>query len=137
MSGFISKGIKLSYKATTSASSYTDLTNLPEIPELGGDVDSIEITTLGDGAHVYMNGLKNYGDNLSFKFLYEPNQFSTLQNLTGSHSWKVSLPDGTAGAIDTTCTFDGESSVKLDGVGTNAPLTYTLNIKPSTDMTWA
>ena len=126
----ISKGIKLSYK-TGEASSYTDLTNLQEIPELGGDTESIEITTLGDAAHTYTNGILNYGDNLSFKFLYDKTQFTTLNEITDSASWQVTLPD------NTTCTFGGSCSVKLDGVGVNAALTYTLNIKPDSEMTWA
>lgn len=133
----ISKGIKLSYKASSSGSTYTDLTNLQDIPELGGDTEAIEITTLADDAHQYTNGIKNYGDNLAFTFLYEPTQFTTLQGLSGDISWKVSLPDGTSGAIDTTCSFSGSCSVKLASVGVNAALTYTLNIKPSSAMVWA
>ena len=126
----ISKGIKLSYK-TGSSGEFVDLTDLQEIPELGGDKEAIEITTLEDAAHMYTDGILNYGDSLSFKFLYNNTQFETLQGLTGSSEWKVSLPDST------TCTFSGTSSVKLDGVGVNAVLTYTLNIKPNSAMTWA
>lgn len=128
----ISKGIKLSYKSgTASESNYIDLTNLQEIPELGGTSEALEITTLADAAHMYTDGILNYGDSLSFKFLYDNTQFETLQGLTGVNSWKVSLPD------DTTCAFTGTSSVKLDGVGVNAVLTYTLAIKPNSAMTWA
>ena len=126
----ISKGIKLSYKAA-SGSTYTELTNLQEIPDLGGEVEAIEITTLADAAHMYTDGLKNYGDSLAFKFLYDGTQFSTLNGLTGSIEWKVELPDNEA------CSFSGTCSVKLDGVGTNAALTYTLAIKPNSEMVWA
>ena len=131
----ISKGIKLSYK--TNGETYIDLTNLQEIPELGGDTESIEITVLSDAAHMYTNGIKNYGDSLAFKFLYDTTQFETLNSLSGSVDWKVSLPDGENGAINTTCTFSGTCSVKLDGVGVNSALTYTLSIKPNSEMTWA
>ena len=44
----ISKGIKLFYGDK-------ELTNLQEIPELGGDTEAIEITTLADEAHMYIN----------------------------------------------------------------------------------
>lgn len=132
----ISKGITLSYKAKGASGTYTLLTNLQEIPELGGDTDAIEITVLSDDAHMYTNGIKSYGDSLSFKFLYDAEQFSTLNGFSGSYDWKVSLPDGEGGAIDTTCTFSGTSSVKLDGVGVNAALTYTLSVKPDSAMTW-
>lgn len=127
----ISQGIKLSYKAS-GANSYTDLTNLQEIPELGGSADSIEITTLADTAHTYTNGILNYGDNLPFKFLFDKTQFTTLVGLSGSIDWKVTLPSSNG-----TASFSGTSSVALDGVGVNGALTYTLNIKPSSAITWA
>ena len=127
--GVLSKGITLSYK--NGGSAFTALTNLQEIPELGGETEAIEITTLADGAHMYMDGIKNYGDSLAFKFLYEKTQFATLNGLTDVTEWKVELPDGE------TCTFSGSSSVKLDGVGVNAALTYTLAIKPNSEMAWA
>jgi hypothetical protein len=120
----ISKGIKLFYGEN-------ELTNLQEIPELGGEVEAIEITTLADAAHVYTDGLLNYGDSLAFKFLYEKEQFSTLGALEGSQEWKVELPDGA------TCSFGGTCSVKLDGAGVAAALTYTLSIKPNSEMIWA
>lgn len=120
----ISKGITLAYDENV-------LTNLQEIPELGGDSEAIEITTLADAAHMYTDGILNYGDNLSFKFLYEKEQYMELNALKDSQTWSVTLPDGA------TCSFGGTCSVKLDGVGVNAALTYTLNIKPNTAMTWA
>lgn len=125
----ISKGITLSYKAG-EAGDFVELTNLQEIPELGGEAEAIEITTLADAAHMYTDGIKNYGDSLAFKFLYEKTQFTTLNGLTTEAEWKVELPDGA------TCTFSGTGSVKLDGVGVNAALTYTLGIKPTTEMVW-
>ena len=124
----ISKGITLSYK---NGAEFVELTNLQEIPELGGDVEAIEITTLADAAHKYTDGLKNYGDSLAFKFLYDKAQFTTLNGLESASDWKVTLPEGE------TCTFSGTSSVKLDGVGINAALTYTLSIKPNSEMVWA
>lgn len=123
--GVVSKGIKLSYGADGS---YTELTNLQEIPELGGDTESIEITTLADEAHMYTEGIKNYGDAISFKFLYETAQFETLNAMNESTGWKVEFPDGLA------CVFSGKASVKLDGIGVNAVMTYTLNIKPDSAM---
>lgn len=119
----ISKGITLFHGEK-------ELTNLMEIPELGGTVESIEVTTLADAAHVYTDGLISYGDSLAFKFLYEKAQFSELNGLTGSQTWKVELPDGA------TCTFGGACSVKLDGAGVAAALTYTLSIKPDSEMIW-
>ena len=120
----ISKGIKLFMGDV-------ELTNLQEIPELGGEAEAIEITTLADPAHMYTDGILNYGDSLAFKFLYEKAQFATLTAAKEVQEWKVELPDGA------TCEFSGTCSVKLDGVGVNAALTYTLAVKPSSAMIWA
>lgn len=128
MAGIKSEGIILSYKVS---SEYVALKDLQEIPELGGEAEAIEVTTLADPARMYIDGIKNYGDSLAFKFLYEKEQFSTLNALDGSHEWLVTLPDGE------TCSFGGTCSVKLDGVGVNAALTYTLAIKPNSEMVWA
>ena len=124
MAGVLSKGIKLFLGEE-------ELTNLQEIPDLGGEAESVEVTTLADEAHMYINGILNYGDSLAFKFLYEKAQFTELNGLEGDQQWKVELPDGAA------CTFKGACSVKMDGAGVNAALTYTLSVKPSTAMAWA
>lgn len=129
MAGLISKGIKLSYAAESGT--FTELTNLQEIPDLGGESEAIEVTVLSDAAHMYIDGLLNYGDSLEFKFLYEKTQFTTLTALDKDCEWKVELPDGAA------CSFNGTCSVKLDGVGTNSAITYTLAVKPTSEMEWA
>lgn len=126
----ISKGITLSYDSANTGSTYTPLTNLQEIPDLGGTTEAIDITTLADGAYMYTDGLKDYGDSLEFTFLYEATQFTTLNAITNSVGWKVTLPDG---AI---CTFTGKCSVRLSGVGVNAALTYVLAIRPDSEMVW-
>jgi hypothetical protein len=120
----LSKGIKLFMGEV-------EMTNLMEIPELGGDAEAVEITTLADPAHMYMDGILNYGDSLAFKFLYVKEQFTTLSAAKETKTWKVELPDGS------TCSFGGTCSVKLDSVGVNSALTYTLNIKPNSEMIWA
>lgn len=125
----ISKGITLSYK--TGEGEYVELTNLQEIPDIGGTAEAIDITTLADAAFMYMDGIKNYGDSLEFKFLYEKEQFATLNGLEGTNGWKVALPDGAV------CEFNGTNSVRLDGVGVNAAITYTLALKPNSEMVWA
>lgn len=126
MAGVLSKGITLSYNDTK-------LTNLMEIPELGGSNSSeaVEITTLDDASRVYMDGINNYGDSLVFKFLYEETQFTTLNGLKDSQQWKVELPDGAS------CTFGGTCNVKLDGAAVNAALTYSLTVRPDSSFVWA
>lgn len=132
----LSKGITLSYKASSSASSFTDLTDLLEIPALGATPEKVDVTTLADGEKHYINGLKDYGD-LQFKFNYAQAQFNTLNALSGQIQWQVGLPDGTDGAIDTVATFTGEPAVALEGVGVGAAMTYTLSIALSSEIVFA
>ena len=122
----LSKGIKLSY-SSTGTETYTDLTDLLEIPSLGGSIDKVDVTTLADASKKYINGIKDYGD-LAFKFNYAKEQFNTLNGLTGSIHFKVTLPD------NVTATFSGEPSVSLEGVGVGAAMTYTLNISLDSDI---
>lgn len=122
MAGILSKGITLSYKAS-GASDFTVLTNLQEIPELGNNArEKIEVTTLADENKMYIAGLGDSGQDLSFKFLHEKEQFQALAALAEKCDWKVTLPDGLV------ATFAGTPSVKMSGASANAALTYTLNI---------
>ena len=122
----LSKGIKLSY-SSSGTTSYTDLTDLLEIPSLGGSVDKVDVTTLADASKKYINGIKDYGD-LAFKFNYAKEQFTTLNGLTGSINFKVTLPD------TTTATFSGEPSVSLEGVGVGAAMNYTITVSLDSDI---
>lgn len=126
MSAIKTQGIKVSYKANGS-NEFVVLTDCLGIPELGGTVDKIEITTLDSTAHEYMNGLENYGDSLDFQFLYKDVQFDTLNKLKGEIEWKIELPSPSK----MSATFSGESYVRLDAAAGNDKVTYTLGITPS------
>lgn len=123
--GILSKGATLSYM---KAAVLTELTDLQEIPELGGSVDKVEVTTLADSAKRYINGLKDYGD-LSFKFLYDnssaTSSYRILQGLEVAETvqdFTVTFPDGT------TFQFDAFVSVVVDSAAVGAALTFTLNL---------
>ena len=121
MAGILTKGITLSY--STSGSEFTTLTNLQEIPEIGnGEKEMIDVTVLSDDVKKSIAGLGDSAQTLSFKFLYEKEQFQTLMAMDSSMKWKVTMPDGVA------ATFDGTPSVKFDSAAPNAALTYTLAI---------
>ena len=121
MAGILTKGIKLSYKA--SGETYTELTNLMEIPEIGnGEKEMIDVTVLTDDVKKSIAGLGDSSQTLSFKFLYEKTQFETLMAFANSMKWKVTMPDGV------TATFDGTPAVRFDSAAPNAALTYTLAI---------
>ena len=130
--GILSKNITLGYSAVP-ATTYTVIPDLQEIPDLGGSVDKVEVTTLADGSRRYINGLVDYGD-LAFKFLYDnddaTSSWRVLSGFNGElKSWEINLPDGTK------FQFTGMPSLVLDSVGINAPLTFTLSIALNSAMT--
>lgn len=145
MAGILSRNIKLVYSTSTGSSyTYTALTNLQEIPDIGkGEPDTVETTTLANGSRTYITGLKDVGDSLEFTFLYDEAQFATLNGSTFAGKqvhWAVLIPDGTASTGDvpvykTSFKFDGEATTTLAGVGVGDALTYTLAITPSTEIT--
>lgn len=83
MAGILSKGIKLSYSATESPSNYTEVANLQQIPDIGGDAEQVDVTCLGDANYKYIPGLKNFG-NLDFTFLFDSTVYSTLSGFEGT-----------------------------------------------------
>lgn len=124
MAGLATIGITLSYKAA-SGSSFTSIENVLEIPELGGDVDKIETTTLKSTAHEYIPGLRNNGDNIGIKCLYVKDEYDAVRALSGECDWKVEFPDGNG------FEWKGTPSVKLDAISVGGYLSYTVNIAPS------
>jgi len=125
--GILSKGIKF-YTATysgTTLGSYSEVPNLQAIPSLGGSKDKVEVTTLADTAHQYINGLIEYGD-LDFKFLYDNSGVSANYRVIKALGEdtvvgvKVELPD------TTTFTFDAMLSASIDEAEPNQALTFTV-----------
>ena len=129
MAGILTKGIKLSYKA--NGETFTELTNLMEIPEIGnGEKEMIDVTVLTDDVKKSIAGLGDSAQTLAFKFLYVKEQFNTLAALDSSIDWKVEMPDGV------NATFTGTPAVKFDSAAPNAALTYTLSIGVESKITF-
>ena len=135
MAGLLSLNTKIGYKSGAEASTYTDIPNLTEVPEIGGSPEKVDVTTLADNAKRYINGIKDYGD-LDFKVLYdnasEGANYRIVKGLETAGTlvdWQVSLPDGTAFA------FSGYPTVKLDSVSVGAALYFTVSIALNSDVT--
>lgn len=129
--GILSKGITLSYKDNQT---FKVIPDLQEIPDLGGDTDTVEVTTLADGAKRYIKGIKDYGD-LEFKFLYDnsaaTSNYRILRGLEDADNvveWKVSFPDGTE------FTFSGTVTTKVNGAGVGDAMTLSGTITLSSDI---
>lgn len=132
MSGLLTKETKLSYK--TGEGAFTEIELLMEVPELGGDPEQIDVTTLADSVKKYIPGVKDLGD-LQFNFLYDNSGATSnyrilkgLQNNNTLATYKVEYPDGAAHQ------FDAYVSVKMDAAAVNAALTFTATFSLQSDI---
>lgn len=133
MAGILTKGIKLSYKK--QGSTYEEILDLQECPDLGGTTEKVDVTVLADGNKKYINGVKDFGD-LAFKFLYNnsgaTSNYRIVRGLEEAGSvvdWKVTFPDNTEFA------FSGEVTTSIDGASVNNAITFTANITLNSDIT--
>lgn len=132
MAGLLTKGIKLSYKK--QGSTYEEILNLQECPDLGGTAEKVDVTVLADGNKKYINGVKDFGD-LAFKFLYDNSGATSnyrivrgLEEAGNVVDWKVTFPDNTEFA------FSGEVTTSIDGASVNNAITFTANITLNSDI---
>ena len=133
MAGILTKGIKLSYKK--QGSTYEEILDLQECPDLGGTAEKVDVTVLADGNKKYINGVKDFGD-LAFKFLYDNSGATSnyrivrgLEEAGNVVDWKVTFPDNTEFA------FSGEVTTSIDGASVNNAITFTANITLNSDIT--
>lgn len=123
---------------TGGALTYKKLIDIKEFPDLGGEPEMLETTTLSDKMQTYIVGIQSL-DAMTFTSNYTKEDFKKLDALTGqdlhfavwmggSEEEGVLTPDGNEGKF---C-FDGQLSVFVPGGGVNAVVDMTLSIAPST-----
>lgn len=118
---------------------YTKLICISEFPNLGAAPEQIDVTTLCDEMRHYIPGVQDTGA-LEFKAFYTAADYTTLKALAGTETpyavWfgdNAGTPDGHNGKFS----FKGDLRVTLDGGGVNDPVSMTITIFPSTDITFA
>lgn len=135
------------------------LTGLQEVGELSGlgagvSRDKIEVTTLADDKHMYVDGIQADSEmaGITFKFLMDTKLFTFFKNLadyqqtlisTGEvldDKFLVRIPTGKAEDVVTYSTFTMKANVtdlKMDGAGVNAALTMSVTLTPREAITLA
>jgi hypothetical protein len=131
MAGVLSKGIVFSSKVLTVE---TPITNLLEVPELGGKVDKVEVTTLSDSSKKFIPGIKDYGD-LEFKFLYDNSSATSnyrvlkaMEVVGGAKDFTIKFPDNTAFA------FSGSVMTTINSAKVGDALTFSVSITLNSDI---
>lgn len=126
----------LMHKAS-SEDTYKKLIDIKEFPDLGGEPEMLETTTLSDNMQTYIAGIQSM-DGLSFSANYDMTEYQKLKALEGkkesyavwfggTESSGVVTPDGSNGKF----AFDGELSVYPVGGGVNEVVGMNITIAPS------
>ena len=135
--------------------------NIPGLQEVGeltsgsanAGFDKIEVTTLADSKHEYVNGLQadaESGSAISFTLLYDPKVYNALLTVieaeknpsiggsTPAHEgseYNVTIPN-VVGEEDSVFCIHGTSAIKLNAASVNAALTMTLTVTPVDEITF-
>lgn len=129
------------YLMHKESSSYTKLVDIKEFPDLGGEPEMLETTTLSDPMQTYIAGIQSM-DGLNFTANYDLTVYKQLKALEGkTESYAVwfgatgdgadATPDGSSGKF----AFDGQLSVYPTGGGVNEVVGMAISIAPSTPIT--
>lgn len=125
-----------------SGSTYDKLIDIKEFPDLGGEPEMLETTTLSDKMQTYIAGIQSL-DALTFTANYTKSDYTTLKALEGTQTdfavWFGGTEAGTSvtpSGSDGKFSFTGELSVYANGGGVNAVVNMTISIAPSTVITF-
>lgn len=130
-------------KKASAGETYEKLVDIKEFPDLGGEPEMLETTTLSDNMQTYIAGIQSL-DGLSFTANYDMTDFQKLKALEGkTDSYAVWFggqesaggvtPDGSNGKFE----FDGQLSVYPVGGGVNEVVDMNISIAPSTPITFS
>lgn len=131
-------------KKDSSGGSYEKLVDIKSFPDLGGEPEMLETTTLSNGNKTFIAGIQST-DSMSFECNYTKADYTTVKALAdgeehefavwfgASESGSTVTPDGSNGKFE----FKGTLSVYVTGGGVNEVVGMTITIAPSTDITIA
>lgn len=122
-----------------NASAWEKLLDITEFPDLGGDPEMLETTTLSDYMQTFVQGVQS-NDGMAFTANYDHTAFLALKELEGNdeqyavwfggteNAGAAPTPTGTEGKFS----FGGQLSVHVTGGGVNEVRGMAITIAPTT-----
>lgn len=109
----------------TTADAVTKVVDIKDFPDLIGEPNLLETTTLSDSQQTYINGIKS-AELMTFTFNYESATFQSVKTDEGKALfYELSFSDGSK------FKWSGQHTVGLPGKGVDEVLEATINIAPS------
>lgn len=125
---------------SSDGTTYSKLLDIKDYPDMIGDPNQIQATTLTDDEHWYVPGVKENDGILNFLANYDPTDFTTVKSAEGTEAYfaiwfgdNAGTPDGHLGKFS----FKGFPFVKLNGKGVDEVREMTVGIVPTTKITFA
>lgn len=122
----------------TGTGTYEKLIDIKSFPDLGGDPEMLETTTLSDQMQTFIAGIQSL-DGLSFEANYTLEDYKALLELKGKQEkyavWFGGTGDGselTPTGSDGKFKFTGELTAYPTGGGVNEVVGLNISIAPST-----
>ena len=117
---------------------YQKLVDITEFPDIGGEPELLDTTTLSDKMRTFILGIQN-NEGMSFNANYDPTDYQALKALEGvetpyavwfggTESGGVVTPTGSEGKFS----FNGQLSVRVNGGAVNEVRGMTITIAPTT-----
>ena len=123
-------GIEL-HNSATAEGEYKKFCPIKDMPDLFGEPNLLETTTLSDSMQTYIPGIKSM-DALTFTINYDKAIATQIKEMEGTESyWKVIFSDGSE------FSFAGQPSLGIPGKGVDEVLEATLTIVPSSEVAMA
>lgn len=119
----------------TGSTTMSKLIDIVSFPNLGGDPETIDVTTLSDKMRVFILGIQS-SEMMSFETNYDLTKYNELKALEGEEEqfavWfggdETGTPDGSKGKFG----FKGQLAVHVNGGGVNEAVKMTVSIAPTT-----
>lgn len=130
-------------KKGDTGDAYTKLVDIKDYPDLGGEPEQIETTTLSDSMTTSIPGIQTL-ESFQFNANYEKEKYAELKALEGKTAsyavWFGGTGEGASLAptgSEGKYSFEGQLSVFVVGAGVNAVRDMRITILPSTVVTFA
>lgn len=121
-----------------TGNTYEKLVDIKDYPDLGGEPEMLQTTTLSDKMHTYTPGIQSL-EGMSFTANYDKEAYTKLEALKDkdeSYSvWFGGTEEGedvTPTGVDGKFNFKGKLNVFVAGGGVNEVRDMTISIAPST-----
>lgn len=139
------------YLAVKDTGAYKILCPIQDFPDLGGDPEMLQTTTLSDASHTYIKGIQSmdslqFTTNLYFgsdsdegSFLYIKNKYdkADINDFVVVFTKDPEAGKELTSGVQLTAQFNGQLAIWANGGGVDEVVKCTISISPSTEIKYS